>query len=405
MEVKVRPYFKNNKLWHVDMQFVHPHTAEKVRKRIVAPASLTREGAEAWGRELAMQEYLQLCKGPKIDAAQEEEETPKKKAAREFPTLAEFWSTFEARYVSTLRRNTQVNFADAWRVHVKPALGEIRIDKIDRAALHNLLEISRAKGLAIATQQKVIERARRALSWAYEIGIIPTPPPRIRMGRAPKTRKAVYTRSELEKLIVVGRNQVERALLLLLVDAGLRIGECAALRWTDIDLEAGTMTIQRTIVLGHVQECPKGEVGTLPLTPRLAQALRVLIQEGQEPWVLPRQRDDGQVTYWTGNALSKLVHRLQRWAGLDDHGPHRIRHSVLTLLAEGGASPYALQAFARHSLMATTMTYYVHLDKLRKAREAVDMLAGTAPPPTLAPVVPMRPTTPGRGNRLALAGK
>ena len=114
------------------------------------------------------------------------------------------------------------------------------------------------------------------------------------------------------------------------------------------------------------------------------------------------------VAWWL--ATSGRVDRVVAMSGalpasFGDHGPHRIRHSVLTLLAEGGASLYALQAFARHSLMATTMTYYIHLDKLRKAREAVDMLAGISPPPTQAPVVPMRPTPPVRGNRLALAGK
>lgn len=43
-------------------------------------------------------------------------------------------------------------------------------------------------------------------------------------------------------------------------------------------------------------------------------------------------------------------------ANLPVFGPHRIRHSVLTLLAHMGVSPYAFHALARHARMAMTMT-------------------------------------------------
>ncbi|MDC0668432.1 tyrosine-type recombinase/integrase [Nannocystis radixulma] len=56
-------------------------------------------------------------------------------------------------------------------------------------------------------------------------------------------------------------------------------------------------------------------------------------------------------------------------------GPHRVRHSVLTFLAERGVKPYALQAFARHEDLKTTNRYYVHVNKRALAREAVDALA------------------------------
>jgi integrase len=57
------------------------------------------------------------------------------------------------------------------------------------------------------------------------------------------------------------------------------------------------------------------------------------------------------------------------------HGPHRIRHSVLTLLAHKGVSPYALQALARHAQLSTTMKYYyVHLKQSALAAQAVAAL-------------------------------
>lgn len=72
-----------------------------------------------------------------------------------------------------------------------------------------------------------------------------------------------------------------------------------------------------------------------------------------------------------------------------------LRHSALTHTANDGASPYALQAFARHAQMATTMKYYVHLNSANVARQAVGMFGDSGDVPGL----------PGEtGNGLATAG-
>ena len=72
----------------------------------------------------------------------------------------------------------------------------------------------------------------------------------------------------------------------------------------------------------------------------------------------------------------------------------------MTHLANKGVSPYALQAFARHANMRTTLKYYVHLDKAALADVAVAAL-------NAAPTKRGNGKSPrgkARGNDLAIAG-
>ncbi|MFY0538956.1 tyrosine-type recombinase/integrase [Nannocystis pusilla] len=102
-----------------------------------------------------------------------------------------------------------------------------------------------------------------------------------------------------------------------------------------------------------------------------ARRLRVRAGRRVQPHSFPRERRE----YVLEGTLGMRVRRAQGLARLAVYGPHRIRHSVLTLLARMGVSPYALQALARHARMATTMKYYIHLNQGELAAQAVAALA------------------------------
>src|SRR5690606_41331152 len=115
-----------------------------------------------------------------------------------------------------------------------------------------------------------------------------------------------------------------------------------------------------------------GKAARRPLSRRLRTVLAELREvTAGNPWLLPRS--SGANT--TDRALVNRIRDLRVRAGIPCCGPHRIRHSVLTLAARAGATPYALQKWARHSAMKTTMDYYVHLDN-GLAAEAIACVAG-----------------------------
>jgi tRNA U54 and U55 pseudouridine synthase Pus10 len=50
MKIKVRSYANDNTRFQLDIRFMHPiHTAQEVRRRILAPAGLEETPARLWG--------------------------------------------------------------------------------------------------------------------------------------------------------------------------------------------------------------------------------------------------------------------------------------------------------------------------------------------------------------------
>ena len=161
---------------------------------------------------------------------------------------------------------------------------------------------------------------------------------------------------------------------LLAVDMGLRISEICALEWTDIDLDAGSITVQHNAYRGQTQT-PKGVIGTLAMTTRLKKALtRYMRGALDKPLVYRRsQFTGGEGASHSPHSLRYVLNLVQREAGLPDSGMHLLRHTLLTRLARLGADVYEVQVVARHSRLETTQAY-LHLQQAKLARGAADLL-------------------------------
>lgn len=135
-----------------------------------------------------------------------------------------------------------------------------------------------------------------------------------------------------------------------------RVGEVKALRWReDVDLVAGTITVNQQTRHG-VTGTPKG--GTrrkVPMSPSLLAALKSLdvVRTG-----LVCRNLDG--TPFTDGQTTHAIRRIIRRAGLPERGWHSLRHTFGTHAAMLGVNPWRLQAWMGHKRVDETMLY-VHL--------------------------------------------
>jgi integrase len=85
-----------------------------------------------------------------------------------------------------------------------------------------------------------------------------------------------YDFDEYEKLIEAAKNSgtVPHIIVLLGGDAGLRCGEIIGLEWGDVDFAKRQLCVQRSEWRGHVTVPKGGRVRHVPMTVRLASALR-----------------------------------------------------------------------------------------------------------------------------------
>ncbi len=128
-----------------------------------------------------------------------------------------------------------------------------------------------------------------------------------------------------------------------------------ALEWRDVDLTKRQICVQRSEWKGHVTIPKGGRLRYVPMTVRLAAALRDhrhLL--GPRVVCLP----DGSPL--SADVVKHHVERAARRARLDMNGVHRLRHTFCSHLAMRGAPARAIQELAGHQDLTTTQRY-MHL--------------------------------------------
>lgn len=158
------------------------------------------------------------------------------------------------------------------------------------------------------------------------------------------------------------------------VHTGLRQGELLGLMWTDLDLDAGKLTVQRSLAFDGTLNSPKRKSSrrTVKLTPTALEALRSHRKRQNEE----RLRAGAQ---WTDTGLvfpnrlgrpmdaNNLYHRdwksLLRRAGLAEHGFtfHVLRHTFATTLLRQNVNPKIVQHQLGHATISQSMDTYSHV--------------------------------------------
>jgi integrase len=160
----------------------------------------------------------------------------------------------------------------------------------------------------------------------------------------------------------------------LALTSGARIGELLALRWSDLDLESGTLRIERTRSAakdGPTFTTPKGgKARHAHLTPRALEALRRhRASQNEERLKVGRAWEDSNLIFptRTGGVMrpSTLTDDhfkpLLERAGLPRSVRfHDLRHTAATLLLSRGVDVVSVQRLLGHASAAMTLSVYAH---------------------------------------------
>jgi integrase/recombinase XerD len=151
----------------------------------------------------------------------------------------------------------------------------------------------------------------------------------------PKEPKTLSS-DQVDHLLGGPLSRRDRALLLLLLDTGMRIGEAASLTWPNV--RTSSVRIRGKTSGGR----------EVPISPATSQALMGL-GEGHAVWV-------GERGPLRARGLQQLVKRALRRAGLEG-GPHLLRHTFGYLYIMAGGDVFSLQRIMGHADVKTTWQY------------------------------------------------
>lgn len=182
----------------------------------------------------------------------------------------------------TVRQRTYERYESIVRMHIKPAIGRVKLKALTPAHARALYRQKLDSGLSPRSVNYIHVTLHKALTQAVSDGLLQRNAAQVKAPRPEKPEINPLSRDQARKLIETAYEIGGRyaALYMVALHTGLREGELLGLRWDDLDLEAATPTLQvrRTLSetrTGHKFELPKNGKGrSIKLSRKAVEALR-----------------------------------------------------------------------------------------------------------------------------------
>jgi integrase/recombinase XerD len=187
------------------------------------------------------------------------------------------------------------------------------------------------------------------------------------------TQAVTLTQQQLQRALDYTRRQRHgrrnRAILLLTHWAGMRVGEVAALRYSDVISSTGDIVTEIRLAAAQT----KGSRSrTVIVSERMRAELAIYCahyrpKNSTDPLFYTQRRAG-----FTADTLTHIVNGLYQQAGLEGASSHSGRRTFITTLAEKGVSARVLMSLAGHQNLSTTQRYIdIKPSMLRAAVELV----------------------------------
>jgi integrase len=278
--------------------------------------------------------------------------------------------------LDTVRPTTYERYEQIVRIHVRPALGSVKLKNLTPVHVRGLYREKLEAGLSARTVQYIHVTLHKALKQAVQDGLIPRNA--TEAVKAPQVRREEMrplSAEQVKVLLEVARGDRLEALYVLAIHTGLRQGELLRLKWEDVDLESGTLRVRRTLVTakgGSVLMAPKTKRSrrSVRLTQGAVEALRGHLKR-------QLQEIDRAGSLWRENGLmfaSESGEPLDRWyltscrykallkrTELPMIRFHDLRHTGATLLLSKNVNPKIVSEMLGHASIAITLDTYSHV--------------------------------------------
>ena len=191
------------------------------------------------------------------------------------------------------------------------------------------------------------------------------------MSKQAKTLTEKEIRRVLDYVSTRKHAERNRAVVLTMYYAGLRVKEAAALRYDDV-LDAGGKV--RAEIRLSPEQTKGSKAGVVFVSDKLKRELQAYVK------AVPPQAISDKLFYsqknraegWTANTLCQFFHHLFKAVGIEGASSHSPRRTLITNLADKGVSVRVLQSISRHRSLSTVQAYIDVNDAMK--RKAIELV-------------------------------
>jgi integrase len=288
--------------------------------------------------------------------------SPATKTEPTVPTVQELVTAYLQEKAPT-RKDTRRSYLVWLRCHILPKWGENQITDLQPRPVEMWLE-----SRALSPKSKTHVRGVLSRVWDYAMWRGDVPSQRNPMslvdikGASKRTKKPRSLTIEQAQKFLCNLSQPFYEIALLCLLLGLRISECLALRWVDVDWLSLRLSIDRSIVNQNVEDVKTMESRRkMPLDPSLMSVLKTWKQRTEfsalGDWMFASPAQLGRRP-WSYDQVWRAYQKAASTAGIGRLGTHSLRHTYRSLLDSVGTPLAVQQKLMRHTDIRTTMNIY-----------------------------------------------
>jgi len=322
----------------------------------------------------------------------------------------DYW--YEKFAKNQMKATTCTNYKAYYEANIRGDLGRKALKSVSVADCQNVINRMVKAGKKKSTMTNLKSCMNNVFKCAMDEEIISKNPfQNIRVPKTKSDKREALERSQIELFLgyinnhpVFSRYYPE---FVVLFNCGLRIGEMAALTWSDLDFKGNTIRINKTVNryrekdFGYTRAVasPKSDTSerTIFFNSTVRKTLlKLKMQQGMKSDLkLPYVDDSGYIRgsvtgfvftnssggVWVEPSFRKLINRIvehqnedAKKAGtelLESFTPHVARHSYTSLAYEAGADMKAVSEYLGHSSIDTTLNVYTSLTAKKKQEQEV----------------------------------
>lgn len=309
-------------------------------------------------------------------------------------TLGQWLDIWQRDYLGGVKPFTALNYAQHVKNHIKPALGAVRLEALDTPAIqHFYNELGKPGKDRPALSPKTVKCIHgvlhKALQQAVAVGYLRfNPTDACELPRVERKEIKPLDSNDISRFIKAIHGHCFETLFMLTLFTGMRRGEVCGLTWDCVDLERGTILINKQLqnIPGKPGEyrlvsSKNGKGRTIALAASVVELLkRHKVQQNKARLRAGALWQPGNYVFTdeigahlSPNTVYHNYKRIVASIGLPDARFHDLRHSYAVAAIRSGDDIKTVQSNLGHATAAFTLDVYGHITEQMKQESAARM--------------------------------